>query len=130
MARLVKDVIMTTYFNETNNVNENEEFDAARILYDINHCQNLNPCASTLFDNPQVRKGFYYEKLERYQLLCNACGLRFSKDNFCIGCRGIFRRNELKKCHLNDPRFEKSKLCNSCFEAFITIYPKSKQFFS
>jgi len=62
----------------------NEE-DASMLLYHLKtRCSN---CETEY--TPQWRKGWYNYVIGKYVKLCNACGIKFSKDRFCEGCYEI-----------------------------------------
>lgn len=49
------------------------------------HCEN---CGT--FDTPQWRKGWFSNVLNHSVLLCNACGLKFHKGQFCPYCHYVY----------------------------------------
>lgn len=46
------------------------------------------------FETPQWRKGWYSEMLGRSVLLCNACGLKYHKNQFCPYCRYVYGKEQ------------------------------------
>eukprot|EP00211_Chloroparvula_japonica_P016102 CAMPEP_0119131932 /NCGR_PEP_ID=MMETSP1310-20130426/10962_1 /TAXON_ID=464262 /ORGANISM="Genus nov. species nov., Strain RCC2339" /LENGTH=200 /DNA_ID=CAMNT_0007122529 /DNA_START=128 /DNA_END=730 /DNA_ORIENTATION=- len=56
------------------------------------HCEN---CGST--NTPQWRKGWYSKVLGKHVLLCNACGLKYSKNQFCPYCYFVYSRSSKNK---------------------------------
>ena len=60
------------------------------------NCRSLN--------SPQWRKGWYSTELCRKVTLCNACGIKFAKKQFCCYCMEIYSAtaNKMKywlKCY-------------------------------
>lgn len=58
-------------------------------------CCRCENCGST--NTPQWRKGWYSEVLEKHVLLCNACGLKYSKNQFCPYCYFVYSRSSKSK---------------------------------
>jgi len=55
-------------------------------------CEN---CGIT--DTPQWRKGWFSTILARSVVLCNACGLKYNKNQFCPYCMYVYYKEEDKK---------------------------------
>jgi len=55
-------------------------------------CEN---CGIT--DTPQWRKGWFSTILNRSVVLCNACGLKYNKNQFCPYCMYVYYKEEDKK---------------------------------
>jgi len=55
-------------------------------------CENCG-----ILDTPQWRKGWFSDILNRYVVLCNACGLKYNKNQFCPHCRYVYYKEEDKK---------------------------------
>jgi hypothetical protein len=55
-------------------------------------CEN---CGIT--DTPQWRKGWFSNILNRSVVLCNACGLKYNKNQFCPYCMYVYYKEEDKK---------------------------------
>jgi len=53
------------------------------------HCEN---CGT--FVTPQWRKGWFSEVLNHSVLLCNACGLKFHKGQFCTYCKFVYGKEQ------------------------------------
>jgi len=49
------------------------------------HCDN---CGT--MNTPQWRKGWYSDLLQHSVLLCNACGLKYHKNQFCPYCKFVY----------------------------------------
>lgn len=56
------------------------------------YCEN---CAT--YDTPQWRTGWYSDVLGRPVLLCNACGLKYHKNQFCPYCFYVYGNREHNK---------------------------------
>lgn len=78
---------------------------AAYLLLRIkNRCEHCNTKKT-----PQWRKGYYSEILGHSVTLCNACGLKYYKKQFCKHCKIIYNEKYLNldewikcfKCELN-----------------------------
>jgi len=48
------------------------------------------------YDTPQWRKGWRSEVLNRCVLLCNACGLKYHKNQYCPYCKFIYGKEQDK----------------------------------
>jgi len=53
------------------------------------HCEN---CGT--LNTPQWRKGWHSEVLNHSVLLCNACGLKFHKNQFCPYCKFVYSKEQ------------------------------------
>jgi hypothetical protein len=53
------------------------------------HCEN---CGT--LHTPQWRKGWHSEVLNHSVLLCNACGLKFHKNQFCPYCKFVYSKEQ------------------------------------
>lgn len=62
------------------------------------YCEN---CGT--FETPQWRKGWYSNALNRTVLLCNACGLKFHKNQYCPYCRFIYGKEQDRTSNLWTP---------------------------
>jgi len=56
------------------------------------HCEHCGTQAT-----PQWRKGWYSEVLGRSVLLCNACGLKYHKNQFCPYCKYVYGKEHSTK---------------------------------
>jgi len=54
-------------------------------------CEN---CGAT--DTPQWRRGYYSEILGKYTNLCNKCGIKYNKNQFCLYCKYIYGKEQDK----------------------------------
>jgi len=63
--------------------------------YLISHLRHFCENCGTL-ETPQWRKGWYSELLKRSVLLCNACGLKYHKNQYCPYCRYVYGKEEEK----------------------------------
>ena len=70
-----------------------------------NHCES---CWTV--DTPQWRKGWYSPILGRVVLLCNACGLKYHKNQFCSYCKFVYGK-EIDK---TSPKFITCTECEKC----------------
>eukprot|EP01118_Nematostelium_gracile_P003612 TRINITY_DN14177_c0_g1_i1.p1 TRINITY_DN14177_c0_g1~~TRINITY_DN14177_c0_g1_i1.p1 ORF type:complete len:179 (+),score=21.53 TRINITY_DN14177_c0_g1_i1:50-538(+) len=57
--------------------------------YLISHMRNICENCGSL-STPQWRKGWYSEVLSRSVLLCNACGLKYHKNQYCPYCKYVY----------------------------------------
>jgi hypothetical protein len=64
--------------------------------YLISHLQPFCENCGTR-DTPQWRKGWYSKVLNRHHLLCNACGIRYNKQQFCPLCGYIYAKDKEAK---------------------------------
>lgn len=55
-------------------------------------CENCNTP-----ETPQWRKGWHSEILGRNVILCNACGLKYNKNQYCPYCYYVYYKEEDKK---------------------------------
>jgi hypothetical protein len=55
------------------------------------HCENCNA-----YETPQWRKGWFNETLQHNIELCNACGLKFAKGQYCPYCKFIYGKEHTK----------------------------------
>ena len=55
-------------------------------------CNRCEQCGTT--QTPQWRKGWYSKLLNRAVILCNACGLKYSKYQYCPYCNYIYYKGE------------------------------------
>lgn len=69
-------------------------------------CENCG-CQSS----PQWRKGWYSDIFSRPVQLCNACGIKFTKQQFCMYCHYIYGK-EQEKLHQADQKEWLS--CQTC----------------
>jgi len=53
------------------------------------HCENCGTLST-----PQWRKGWHSEVLNHSVLLCNACGLKFHKNQFCPYCKYVYGKEQ------------------------------------
>jgi len=53
------------------------------------HCEN---CGT--LQTPQWRKGWHSDVLNHSVLLCNACGLKFHKNQFCPYCKYVYGKEQ------------------------------------
>jgi len=53
------------------------------------HCEN---CGT--LQTPQWRKGWFSEVLNHSVLLCNACGLKYHKNQFCPYCKYVYGKEQ------------------------------------
>jgi len=53
------------------------------------HCEN---CGT--LNTPQWRKGWFSEVLQHSVLLCNACGLKYHKNQFCPYCKFVYGKEQ------------------------------------
>jgi len=66
--------------------------EGATLLSHLRHfCEN---CGT--FATPQWRKGWHSEVLNRSVLLCNACGLKYHKNQFCPYCFYVYGKEQHK----------------------------------
>jgi hypothetical protein len=65
-------------------------------------CEN---CGVT--ETPQWRRGYWSSVLNTYTMLCNKCGLKYHKSQFCPYCHFVYGK-EMEK----DPKIWLT--CNSC----------------
>jgi len=63
--------------------------------YLISHMRHLCENCGT-FNTPQWRKGWYSDVLSRSVLLCNACGLKYHKNQFCPYCKYVYGKEHDK----------------------------------
>jgi hypothetical protein len=55
------------------------------------HCENCKT-----YTTPQWRKGWYNPELQCNIELCNACGLKYAKGQYCPYCKFIYGKEHLK----------------------------------
>jgi GATA zinc finger len=61
------------------------------------HCEN---CGAS--ESPQWRRGWYSTVLQKHVLLCNGCGIKYSKQQFCSYCYYVYnKRTERLQRSLN-----------------------------
>jgi len=81
--------------------------DVALGAYLMTHLQErCENCETTI--TPQWRKGWYSSILGRTVVLCNKCGLKYNKNQFCGYCMYIYYKEEDKKAS------GKWYVCSSC----------------
>jgi hypothetical protein len=51
-------------------------------------CENCH-CTTT----PQWRKGWVSDLLDRYVWLCNKCGIKYAKSQYCPHCKEIYSKD-------------------------------------
>jgi len=75
--------------------------DVAMGAYLVTHlqqrCENCLTC-----ETPQWRKGWFSTLLQRWVVLCNACGLKFNKNQFCPYCMYVYYKEEERKYQQNN----------------------------
>lgn len=64
--------------------------------YLVNHLQQRCENCGT-GETPQWRKGWFSSILNRTVVLCNACGLKFNKNQYCPYCMYVYYKEEDKK---------------------------------
>lgn len=64
---------------------EQIEFGAYLISHLKIHCENCG-----VEQTPQWRKGWFEKKINRPVNLCNACGIRYHKNQFCPYCKYVY----------------------------------------
>lgn len=70
--------------------------DVAMGAYLMTHLQQR--CENCLTsETPQWRKGWFSNLLNRSVVLCNACGLKFNKNQFCPYCMYVYYKEEDRK---------------------------------
>jgi len=74
--------------------------------YLMSHLRNACENCSTTY-TPQWRKGWYSEILNRSVLLCNACGIKWAKKQFCPYCNYIYGKEV-------DRQSDAWLVCTSC----------------
>lgn len=73
-----------------------EEMDTPDIMlgaYLMSHLRHYCENCGT-YDTPQWRKGWFSDVLNRSVLLCNACGLKYHKNQYCPYCRYIYGKEQ------------------------------------
>jgi len=82
-----------TKTNDTDMSVESDKFSADILLgaYLINHLRSHCENCGT-FNTPQWRKGWFSTVLNRSVLLCNACGLKYHKNQFCPHCMFVYSK--------------------------------------
>eukprot|EP01117_Protostelium_nocturnum_P018464 TRINITY_DN7729_c0_g1_i1.p1 TRINITY_DN7729_c0_g1~~TRINITY_DN7729_c0_g1_i1.p1 ORF type:complete len:252 (-),score=50.22 TRINITY_DN7729_c0_g1_i1:131-793(-) len=87
-----------------------QEEDLALGAYLISHlrpyCEN---CGT--FVTPQWRKGWQSGALHRSVLLCNACGLKFHKNQFCPYCHYVYGKEQEKLLEIEQTDWLTCKMC-------------------
>jgi len=68
---------------------DDEMVGAVLISHLRQHCEN---CATYI--TPQWRKGWFSDILNHSVLLCNACGLKFNKGQFCSYCKFVYGKEQ------------------------------------
>lgn len=63
--------------------------------YLISHMRQVCENCGT-FSTPQWRKGWFSEVLNRHCQLCNACGLKYHKNQYCPYCRFVYGKEHDK----------------------------------
>eukprot|EP01115_Flamella_aegyptia_P001448 TRINITY_DN123_c0_g1_i1.p1 TRINITY_DN123_c0_g1~~TRINITY_DN123_c0_g1_i1.p1 ORF type:complete len:179 (+),score=45.73 TRINITY_DN123_c0_g1_i1:325-861(+) len=72
-------------------LNNNNDPDILLGAYLMAHLRNTcENCGTT--NTPQWRKGWYSALLGRTVLLCNACGIKYAKNQFCSHCNFIYSK--------------------------------------
>ena len=87
---------------EGNDISEDVLLGAYLIQHMRQHCEN---CGT--LNTPQWRKGWFSQILNRSVLLCNACGLRYHKNQFCPYCRYVYGKE-------TDKSSDKWLTCDTC----------------
>jgi hypothetical protein len=62
--------------------------------------------------SPTWRFGWYYEPLRKHVSLCNACGLKYSKKQYCAGCKFIYGNNCQHRQEMLDGKWFRCSGCN------------------
>jgi len=73
------------------------------------YCEN---CGT--FETPQWRKGWYSDVLHRSVLLCNACGLKYHKNQYCPYCHYVYGKEQEKQVFSGDALECGWITCQSC----------------
>jgi len=80
---------------------QSPDVDLALGAYLVAHLQQR--CENCLTsETPQWRKGWYSVLLQRSVVLCNACGLKFNKNQFCPYCMFVYYKEEERKYQHNN----------------------------
>jgi len=62
--------------------------------YLVSHLQHrCENCGTS--ETPQWRKGWYEAILNRSVVLCNACGVKYNKNQFCAYCKFVYYKEDL-----------------------------------
>eukprot|EP01089_Gocevia_fonbrunei_P005050 TRINITY_DN15185_c0_g1_i1.p1 TRINITY_DN15185_c0_g1~~TRINITY_DN15185_c0_g1_i1.p1 ORF type:complete len:203 (+),score=35.33 TRINITY_DN15185_c0_g1_i1:192-800(+) len=71
-----------------------DELMGAYLLSSINskHVQTCANCGTS--QTPLWRKGWYDQLLNKHVMLCNACGLKYAKNQYCPYCKYIYKMNQ------------------------------------
>ena len=88
------------------------DYDIVIGIYLINH---LKPHCENCYtnDTPQWRKGWYSYILKKNVPLCNACGIKYNKSQYCKICHFIY-----------DKKFSNGELFNICNLCKVWIHKK------
>lgn len=70
---------------ESREVSDDIAFGAYLMINLKHHCEH---CGTQ--NTPQWRKGWFSDILNRSVLLCNACGLKYHKNQFCPYCNWVY----------------------------------------
>jgi hypothetical protein len=83
------------------------------VLVGAYYLQHLRPsCANCgTMDTPQWRKGWHSSLLEKEVLLCNACGLKFHKGQFCPYCKFVYGKEHSSQHHQDSSQW---LCCSNC----------------
>ncbi|PRP79492.1 hypothetical protein PROFUN_12860 [Planoprotostelium fungivorum] len=71
------------------------------------YCEN---CGVT--ETPQWRKGWHSEIFHRPVALCNACGIKFSKQQYCGYCHYIYGKEQEKLHRIEQDEWLSCTTCN------------------
>lgn len=97
-------------------------FGAFLISHFRQRCEN---CSTT--DTPQWRKGWYSEVLGRSVCLCNACGLKYHKNQFCSYCHYIYGKDHEENEEMNKDEWLSCRTCSRwCHTACEDKYGSSE----
>jgi len=90
----------------TKDAMDTDEQDVLLGAYLIAHLRNI--CENCgINETPQWRKGWWSDTLNRYTMLCNKCGLKYHKNQFCPYCRYVYGKETDKNASV-------WLTCNSC----------------
>ena len=80
------------------------EYGAELLCYLKRHCSSCG-----VLSTPLWRKGWFDTNIGRYVSLCNACGLKYSKNQYCPICKYVYNIREDVFSHRH-----KWIICTSC----------------